>query len=145
MDVSFSCRTFESVAASAARAAAIACSTLRAAVQKRKSFVNFMANTVEWAAPPVEEREEADQEFATASTEARVTPPPQITGTTRGDFSGPVRKDLPVWQLLLWAAVALLALEWLLPAIAFGVAPLWARLRARRRRTRPPPPKEATA
>lgn len=106
----------------------------------RVGFVNFIANAVEWAAPALPPSTEQDDEFALASTEARVTPPPQIAGTTRGDFSGPVRKDWPVWELLVWAATGLLLAEWLLPALAMGVAPLWARLRSRRRRPRPAKP-----
>lgn len=96
-------------------------------------FVNFIANVVEWAAPPLPPGEEEDEAFSMPSIESRVTPPAQIGGTTRGDFSGPVRKDLPVWEVLLWAAAGMLMLEWLLPAFAMGIAPLRERAKARRR------------
>ncbi len=100
----------------------------------RVGFVNLVANAVEWATPPLPAPEEGSEAeaFAMPTTESRVTPPPQIGGTTRGDFSGPVRKDLPVWQWLLWAAAALMLLEWLLPALAMAVTPLVAKVRARR-------------
>ncbi|MEM6995281.1 MAG: VWA domain-containing protein [Myxococcota bacterium] len=104
----------------------------------RVGFVNFVANAIEWAAPPLPALADGEAEqFAMATTESRVTPPPQIAGTTRGDFSGPVRKDLPVWQWLVWAAAALMLLEWFLPALAMGITPIVGRLRARRGPRRP--------
>lgn len=103
----------------------------------RVGFVNFVANAVEWAAPPLSERDDADQSYVLAATEARATPPVQIEGTTRGDFSGPVRKDLSVWRLLVWAALGVLAFEWLLPWLAGGVTLVRGRF-GRRGRRRPP-------
>jgi len=98
----------------------------------RVGFVNLIANAVEWAAPAPDLSEEAAESFVMASTESRVTPPAQVRGTTRGEFSGPVRKDLPLWQWLLWAAAGLMLAEWLLPGVVMGARPLWAKLRGNR-------------
>jgi hypothetical protein len=103
----------------------------------RVGFVNFVANLVEWAAPPppaaVGQEAEA---FALPAVESRIDPPSQIPGTTRGDFSGRARVHGAPWRLLVWLAAALLALEWLLPALALGVGRLAARLRASSSRRR---------
>lgn len=101
----------------------------------RVGFVNLVANLVEWAAPPppAAEGEEAEA-FALPAIESHVDPPPQISGTTRGEWSGPVRSHMALWRLLAWLAAGLLALEWLLPAAALGVGRLWSRLPARARR-----------
>jgi hypothetical protein len=96
----------------------------------RVGFVNLVANLVEWAAPapPAVEGEEAEA-FALPAVESRIDPPTQIPGTARGEFSGPVRTQLAPWRLLAWLAAAVLALEWLLPALALGLGRLWARVR----------------
>ncbi|MEM9459114.1 MAG: VWA domain-containing protein [Myxococcota bacterium] len=95
----------------------------------RVGFVNLVANLVEWAAPPRAAPEgEPAEAFALPSVESHIDPPPQISGTTRGEFSGPVRTRLALWRLLAWLVGAVLALEWLLPAAAAGVSGLWARL-----------------
>jgi hypothetical protein len=105
----------------------------------RVGFVNLVANLVEWAAPapPVVEGEEAEA-FALPAVESRIDPPSQIEGTARGEWSGPVRAHMAPWRLLAWIAAAVLALEWLLPALALGLGLLWARVRPRvsRRRRR---------
>lgn len=101
----------------------------------RVGFVNLVANLVEWAAPPVTATGEAAEEFALPASESRIDPPAAIEGTTRGEWTGPVRTHLPLWRLLAWIAAGLLALEWLLPGMVSG----WARLAARglrRRRNR---------
>lgn len=101
----------------------------------RVGFVNLVANLVEWAAPPQVTPEDGEAEaFALPSIESHVDPPPQISGTTRGEFSGPVRTRMAMWRLLAWLVAAVLALEWLLPAAAFGVAGLWARVGSARGR-----------
>ncbi len=101
----------------------------------RVGFVNLMANLVEWSAPPREETEGQEAEaFAMPSVESHVDPPPQISGTTRGEFSGTVRTHMAMWRLLSWLAAALLAFEWLLPLLAFGVGALWVRIGPRLRR-----------
>lgn len=106
----------------------------------RVGFVNLVANLVEWAAPPpVQAEGEEAESFALPAIESHVDPPTQISGTTRGEWSGPVRTRMAVWRLLAWLASAVLALEWLLPAFAAGVGRLWTRLRpehARRRARR---------
>jgi len=96
----------------------------------RVGFVNLVANLVEWAAPPAPEGEEAES-FAMPASESRVDPPDQVPGTTRGEFSGPVRTRMAIWRLLAWIVAGLLALEWLLPALALGLSAAWARFRAR--------------
>jgi len=103
----------------------------------RVGFVNLVANLVEWAAPtpPVVEGEEAES-FALPAVESRIDPPSQIEGTARGEWSGPVRTHMAPWRLLAWIAAAVLALEWLLPAFAFGFGRLWARIRPRASRRR---------
>lgn len=100
----------------------------------RVGFVNLVANLVEWAAPapPAVEGAEAEA-FALPAIESRVDPPTQIAGTTRGEFSGPVRTQMAPWRLLAWLAAAVLGLEWLLPALALGLGRLWTRVRPRRR------------
>lgn len=96
----------------------------------RVGFVNLVANLVEWAAPPPPQVEGQDAEaFALPAAESRIDPPPQIAGTARGDWSGPVRSHMAPWRLLAWIAGFLLALEWLLPALALGVTRLWTRVR----------------
>ncbi len=96
----------------------------------RVGFVNLVANLVEWAAPPPPRAEGRDAEaFALPASESRIDPPNQIAGTARGEWSGPVRNHMAPWRLLAWIAAALLALEWLLPAFAFGVTRVWARVR----------------
>lgn len=87
----------------------------------RVGFVNLMANLVEWAAPPRAEPSEDTEAFALPAIESHVDPPPQISGTARGEFTGPVRSRMAAWRLLAWLAMGLLALEWLLPAAAFAV------------------------
>jgi hypothetical protein len=101
----------------------------------RVGFVNLVANLVEWAAPapPVVEGEEAEA-FALPAIESRIDPPSQIEGTARGEWSGPVRTHMAPWRLLAWIAAAVLALEWLLPALALAFGRVWARLRPRSRR-----------
>lgn len=96
----------------------------------RVGFVNLVANLVEWAAPPapVVAEQEADS-FALPAAESRIDPPTQIAGTARSEWSGPVRTHMAPWRLLSWLAAAILALEWLLPALALGVGRLWLRLR----------------
>lgn len=96
----------------------------------RVGFVNLVANLVEWAAPPapVVTEQEADS-FALPAAESRIDPPTQIAGTARSEWSGPVRTHMAPWRLLSWLAAAILALEWLLPALALGVGRLWLRLR----------------
>lgn len=96
----------------------------------RVGFVNLVANLVEWAAPPppTVEGEEAEA-FALPAAESRIDPPSQVAGTARGEFSGPVRTQMTPWRLLAWLAAAMLALEWLLPALALGLHRLWARVR----------------
>ncbi len=103
----------------------------------RVGFVNLVANLVEWAAPvrPAQQGVEAEA-FALPSIESRVDPPEQITGTARGDFSGPVRSRVAIWRLLAWIAAGVLALEWLLPAFAFGAGKVWLRLDRKGRRPR---------
>jgi hypothetical protein len=94
----------------------------------RVGFVNLVANLVEWAAPaPPSIEGQAAEAFALPPVESRIDPPTQIAGTTRGEFSGPVRTRMAPWRLLAWLAAAVLALEWLLPAFAFGVGRLWTR------------------
>ncbi len=101
----------------------------------RVGFVNLIVNLVEWAAPPVATDEDGEAEsFALPAVESHVDPPVQIQGTTRGEFSGPVRTRAALWRLLAWLAAGLLALEWLLPGVAAGVGFLWARIRGRRGR-----------
>ena len=103
----------------------------------RVGFVNLIANLVEWAAPALGPSESGELEaFAQAAVESHVDPPITIAGTTRGDWSGPVRTHRSMWQLLAMIAAALLALEWLLPAAAFGVNRVWDRVRGQKRRTR---------
>ncbi|MCA9650044.1 MAG: VWA domain-containing protein [Myxococcales bacterium] len=104
----------------------------------RVGFVNLMANLVEWAAPPLATDGEGAESFALPAIESHIDPPPQISGTTRGEFTGPVRTRMAAWRLLAWLAIALLAIEWLLPAAAFVVGRAWTRLRGRvpRRRGR---------
>jgi len=103
----------------------------------RVGFVNLIANLVEWAAPPLSasEGEEAEA-FALPAVESHIDPPAQISGTTRGEFSGPVRGRMPPWRFLAWLAIALLVLEWLLPAGVFGGGWLWTRMRGAQRRLR---------
>lgn len=96
----------------------------------RVGFVNLVANLVEWAAPPPPEAEGDDAEaYALPASESRIDPPTQISGTTRGEWTGPVRTRMALWRLLAWLAAAVLALEWLLPGLALGGGRLWARLR----------------
>ncbi|MCH9687152.1 MAG: VWA domain-containing protein [Deltaproteobacteria bacterium] len=103
----------------------------------RVGFVNLVANLVEWAAPqPVVADGTEAEAFALPAIESHVDPPVQVSGTTRGEFSGPVRSRSAMWQVLGWLAAALLAFEWLLPAFAAGVGAVWIRLR--RRGTRSP-------
>lgn len=100
----------------------------------RVGFVNLVANLVEWAAPAPPAVEDAEAEaFALPALESRIDPPSQIEGTTRGEFSGPVRTRMAPWRLLAWLAAAVLGLEWLLPALALGLQRVWARVRPRRR------------
>lgn len=103
----------------------------------RVGFVNLMANVVEWAVPHLAGEDEPVTEVM-ATTEARVHPAAQIEGTSRGDFSGPVRTTAPLWRTLSWVVLGVLALEWLLPAIA-GFVGGWRerRLKARRRKLLP--------
>jgi hypothetical protein len=103
----------------------------------RVGFVNLMANVVEWAVPDLAgDTEEAS--IVMATTEARVNPATQIENTSRGDFSGPVRTTAPLWRTLSFVALGVLALEWLLPALA-GFLGGWRerRLKARRRKLLP--------
>ncbi|MCA9708724.1 MAG: hypothetical protein KDK70_22940, partial [Myxococcales bacterium] len=101
----------------------------------RVGFVNLVANLVEWAAPPQATPEGAEAEaFALPSVESHIDPPPQISGTTRGEFSGPVRTRMALWRLLAWIVAALLAFEWVLPAVALGVGAAWGAVRSRLRR-----------
>lgn len=103
----------------------------------RVGFVNLIANVVEWAVPDLAGDDEVPAEVM-ATTEARVHPPAQIEGTSRGDFSGPVRSKAPLWRTLSWIALGILAFEWLLPAIATFVGGIRERrLKARRRRLMP--------
>lgn len=102
----------------------------------RVGFVNMMANLVEWAAPPLATTGEDAEAFALPAIESHVDPPPQISGTSRGEFSGPVRSRMAAWRLLAWLAAALLALEWLLPAGAFVVGRAWSRIKGRAPRRR---------
>lgn len=104
----------------------------------RVGFVNLVANVVEWAVPQQVPQSADELPRVMPSTEARLTPPPQVGGTTSGDFSGPVRTKLPLWRLLLWIALGVVAFEWILPALAIA----WRgyrerRLKARRRRVMP--------
>lgn len=112
----------------------------------RVGFVNLVANLVEWAAPPppTVEGEEAES-FALPAIESRVDPPTQIAGTTRGEWSAPVRTRMAPWRLLAWLAAALLALEWLLPALALGLGRLWARARPKLEARRGRRPRRKTA
>ena len=103
----------------------------------RVGFVNLMANVVEWAVPDLG-GDGDDVAVVMPTTEARVRPAAQIEGTSRGDFSGPVRSHAPLWRTLSFAALGILALEWLLPAIAGFVAGIRERrLKARRRKLLP--------
>lgn len=96
----------------------------------RVGFVNLVANLVEWAAPPPPAALGQDAEaFALPAIESRIDPPIQIVGTTRGEFSGRARTHMAPWRLLAWLAAAVLALEWLLPALALGFGRLWSRIR----------------
>jgi hypothetical protein len=108
----------------------------------RVGFVNLIANIVEWAVPPLSAEDTDELPRVMPSTEARVTPPPQITGTTRGDFSGPVRTKLPLWRLLLWIALGVIALEWVLPGFALAIGG-WRERRLKRRRRRILPTQKA--
>jgi von Willebrand factor type A domain/Aerotolerance regulator N-terminal len=98
----------------------------------RVGFVNLVANLVEWAAPapPQSVGQDADA-FALPAAESRIDPPDQIPGTARGEWSGPVRTHMAPWRLLAWLVGAVLALEWLLPALALGIGRLVARVRLR--------------
>lgn len=93
----------------------------------RVGFVNFVANLVEWAAPPPPEQDDG-REGVLSAIETRVAPPGPLPGAARSRFSSSAFGGAPLWSYLAIAAFGALCLEWLLPAFASAVV----RLRRRR-------------
>lgn len=105
----------------------------------RVGFVNFVANLVEWAAPPVPESDEG-REGVLSAVETHVTPPGTLPGAGAVRFGASSIGGAPSWTLLALAAFVAMCLELLLPAAVAGIgrARPWiaSRIGARRRRTR---------
>lgn len=97
----------------------------------RVAFVNFMANLVEWAAPPPPERDDARQGVLSL-TESHLAPPPKH-GDAAPRFAAGTLAGAPLWTWLAIAALFALVVEWLLPALVAAVVRLRARASSRRR------------
>ncbi|MBK8718585.1 MAG: BatA and WFA domain-containing protein [Deltaproteobacteria bacterium] len=97
----------------------------------RVAFVNFMANLVEWAAPPPPERDDARQGVLSL-TESHLAPPPKH-GDAAPRFAAGTLAGAPLWTWLAIAALLALVVEWLLPALVAAVVRLRARASSRRR------------
>jgi hypothetical protein len=89
----------------------------------RVGFVNLVANIVEWATPPPEPTStespgDAVDPAASAlpASESRIDPPARLGGTVSGSLAA-TRSSRNPWRLLVLAALALIALEWLLPVL----------------------------
>ncbi len=95
----------------------------------RVGFVNFVANLVEWAAPPVPDRDD-EHSGVLSSIETRVAPPATPVTAAASRFAGSTLGGAPLWSYLAIAALGALSLEWLLPAFVVGLQ----RLRRRKRK-----------
>jgi hypothetical protein len=92
----------------------------------RVGFVNLVANLVEWAAPPPPASDEG-REGVLSRAETRLEGPPRLESSQPARFTAGSLASAPPWTWLAIAALAALALEWMLPAFAAAVKRLTAR------------------
>lgn len=92
----------------------------------RVGFVNLVANLVEWAAPPPPASDDG-REGVLSRAETRLEGPARLESDKAPRFTASPLASAPPWTWLAIAALAALALEWLLPLFATAVKKLTAR------------------
>jgi hypothetical protein len=101
----------------------------------RVGFVNFVANVVEWAAPPADPDDPVAPPAVLPASETLLDPPPAVPGTVRGNFTDRSPSEQPLWRLLVWLAFGLVLGEGVLPWGKWAYDRLRPRLCLRRKGT----------